>query len=159
MTVGVPLAVTVTLPVRVPVDVVVPLRVDEGVTDAVTDCVYVPVPVTVTESVGDTVLLRLTVEVTLMLEVTEMDKLAGVSITPAETPFPSSPYVSSPQQEMAPPNVRAHVCENPVVMALTPVMTGVDGGVTRLLVPPLPNWPFQLYPQQYTPNDMLRAHV
>ena len=56
------------------------------------------------------------------LEVNVRDSVAGRSTMASPlTPFPNCPYLSSPQQEMSPPAVRAHVCRAPAVMALAPV--------------------------------------
>lgn len=48
-------------------------------------------------------------------------------------PLPSCPLTPLPQQEMAPPVVRAHVCVGPADTAATPVSVGP--------APDVPNWP------------------
>ena len=68
-----------------------PVAVGEG------DTVWVGVREVVTDAGGVT------------LRVTVMDSVVGAFTVPLLTPFPSCPYVSSPQQEMAPPAVSAHV--------------------------------------------------
>ena len=99
--VGVSVAVTEAVPVNVPV------------TDAV------PLPVTVGDGVGLTVTVTLTVVG------------AYTVVALLTTPFPSSPYVSSPQHDTAYPLVNTHVWNWPAVRFNTPDNTGVEGTVLK----------------------------
>lgn len=99
------------------VKLTVGLRVLVAVTVAVQDGVWEYVSVLVTEAVGEREPVvdvvgvpegeRLIVGVTLMVGVTLT--LAGAS-TSTVSPVPSCAYVLSPQQEIAPAVVSAHVC-------------------------------------------------
>nr|WP_309326180.1 hypothetical protein [Silvimonas sp.] len=80
---------------------------------AVTDAV--PLPVAVPDDVGLTLTLALTL-------------VGAYTVVPLlTTPFPSSPYVSSPQHDTAYPLVNTHVWNCPAVRLNTPDNTGVEG--------------------------------
>ena len=137
---GVLVPLLVTLLVSEPVPDTVADGVTLGVGDDDTLPLALPVIVTDAESVDDMV----GVGVTDMVSDTDGDSETlmdgGADTIPLVPPFPSSPYVSSPQQETAPAVVSAHVCRMPVARVLTFVITGEDGGLSTWLgVPPFPN--------------------
>src|ERR1700733_13963967 len=74
-------------------------------------------------------------------------------------PFPSSPYVLSPQQSTVPPVRRAQAWTSPPAMAVVLVRPLTGTGVPESVVVPFPSWPFALAPQQSTVPPVRRPQV
>lgn len=91
--------------------------------------------VTVGVTVADLVEVTLAVGVALTLAL----RLPGPAL-PVKAPLPNSPKPPSPQQEMAPAGVRAHVWDAPAVRPAA-LSTDREGGMETVATLPVPSCP------------------
>src|SRR5512139_2769862 len=74
-------------------------------------------------------------------------------------PLPREPVLLVPQHHNSPLRASMHVCDEPTdTLAARGIPATTRGGVSYMLVVPVPIWPLTFSPQQYTEPDVPTAH-